>query len=775
MQEFKLYKDLPSKGKYHSCIISTFSFDYHFFDAQIRKQLQAKGIYNIIILCDARLLDQTIANFSARTKYLTRDYTVNPIVSKGAFHPKMAVFFGDNNLMMHLGSGNLTSGGLGKNHELFSTFSTDEEQDPQFSIIKSGITYLTDFLKEEKGFVRQQLKWIQQHCKLISDFGYPANDGLIKIDEEVSMAFLKNGSECIYDQLGKLIPAREITRIKIISPFFDENARFVHQLLADFEKAQIDILVQDQKTFLPFPIPENDRIKFLDWESTERAAKKIKSVSRFNHSKLFLFETETEAYLLHGSPNATIAGFGYHAHFKNDEAALLFHFPHKADVPDMGINGNNEIAPNQLKPARYLPPPEDAVKTTNFKIKILGADKYQNRIEINLSSPLPDNYGIIFMNAEGEVLDFAGDLNLHTARATINLKENPGLRPAVAMYIEKEGNRVSNYSLLHEVESLWKCNPSQESRKFQKLLSDIQVGMVDEFDILNHLNTIIREQSEDRERRPAALKVHSAHAHLKDDISYEEANSLMEEEAEEHPLSSSKQMWEALQILFRFIQDSKEEKNIDQEETGSTDDGGDYEEDRRQPYDNEKTINTTKEFDDAKQSLIHFFDKYLQYLKHLLDQPDYQVTIPDLCYFLILYFQLLHVAEKPYYAKDDQKRVHPKVLLPFEGAMDKFDSFENISIQVLGHFILLVNKFSFRQYDDEYSSKELQLYKEQCANLIFFSLCLHTTLRPLPKMMMWWVAILWQNTVDGLSWFDEKALKLLAKSLVTTQGKRSIN
>ena len=114
MHEQKLYKDLPSRGKFHSCIISSFSFDYYFFDAQIRRQLHSKGIYNIILLCDANILEHSFGAFSFGTNHFLNDYTITPIEAKGAFHPKISIFFGEKDTMMHLGSGNLTSGGPGE-------------------------------------------------------------------------------------------------------------------------------------------------------------------------------------------------------------------------------------------------------------------------------------------------------------------------------------------------------------------------------------------------------------------------------------------------------------------------------------------------------------------------------------------------------------------------------------------------------------------------------------------------------------------------------------
>lgn len=406
MKEHKLFKDLPSRGKYHSCIISSFSFDYHFFDAQIRRQLHSKEIYNIVLLSDAYVMEQSFGVLSLGTQHFQNDYTLTSIDSPGVFHPKIALFFGEKEVMMHLGSGNLTPGGLGKNHELFSTFSTNDRTDPQFAIIQSALAYLTSFLSEKTGFVQQQLSWIRKECQLVKDFKILAGTEPVELDGKTTVAFLFNGDSSIYEQLKSRISFPEVTDIKIISPFYDTNGAFLTRLMRDCPNASINLFVQDGRTVLPDPIPTDNKISYFDWSKTKRGKKNPSSGERFNHSKAFVFQTPEHTYLLHGSPNATSAAFGLHTRFMNEEAALLYQYPSPEVVPDFGFSHYIQLAPESLKSGSYLPSPEEAVqKKRKSVIAILGADKYANKIHIQCSKAISNLQHLVFLNAAGKTIE----------------------------------------------------------------------------------------------------------------------------------------------------------------------------------------------------------------------------------------------------------------------------------------------------------------------------------------------------------------------------------
>ena len=81
--------------KYHSCVISSYSFDFLFFEQRILPKLRAAGISNINVFVDSGMLEKALANFKGG-EYLQNksNYSLTPVTLKGAFHPKIFLAVG---------------------------------------------------------------------------------------------------------------------------------------------------------------------------------------------------------------------------------------------------------------------------------------------------------------------------------------------------------------------------------------------------------------------------------------------------------------------------------------------------------------------------------------------------------------------------------------------------------------------------------------------------------------------------------------------------------
>ena len=126
MQERKLFQEVPGRrNDFHSAVLTSYSFNFHHFEYQVLRTLRQKWITNISVMVDQHMLDGSIGLASGNLKQLSQSYSVNGISSRGAFHPKMNFLIGDSKLLLFFGSGNITPGGHGKNHELFTSFYAD--------------------------------------------------------------------------------------------------------------------------------------------------------------------------------------------------------------------------------------------------------------------------------------------------------------------------------------------------------------------------------------------------------------------------------------------------------------------------------------------------------------------------------------------------------------------------------------------------------------------------------------------------------------------------
>lgn len=110
------------KNKYHSCIITAFSFDFLFFEQRVLPRLRRAGMININVFVDSKMYQQQLLNLDG--KYAVKQsYSIVPINLNGAFHPKILMGFGKNNGFLAIGSGNLTNSGLSSNDEVWGGIS----------------------------------------------------------------------------------------------------------------------------------------------------------------------------------------------------------------------------------------------------------------------------------------------------------------------------------------------------------------------------------------------------------------------------------------------------------------------------------------------------------------------------------------------------------------------------------------------------------------------------------------------------------------------------
>ena len=83
------------KRKYHSCIITCYSFDFIFFEQRVLPKLRQAGITNVNIYVDAHQFEKQINQYIGND-LLDRKagYSITPVKMIGAFHPKVLLAVG---------------------------------------------------------------------------------------------------------------------------------------------------------------------------------------------------------------------------------------------------------------------------------------------------------------------------------------------------------------------------------------------------------------------------------------------------------------------------------------------------------------------------------------------------------------------------------------------------------------------------------------------------------------------------------------------------------
>ncbi|MEX0980498.1 MAG: hypothetical protein WD577_11995, partial [Bacteroidales bacterium] len=206
MIEKKLYQEIPGgRNKFHSAVLTSFSFNFHHFENQVLRTLRQKWISSIMVLVDQRMLDNELGVASGNLKYLSQSYSVSGIESKGAFHSKINFLIGDNQLLLFFGSGNITPGGHGKNHELFTVFYADKENQVQLPLILEAWKYLLSIANQIEGYSKDRLfRVIPRTCTLLGSQVYSKHE-FYRLDDEMEVALLYHDNSTIFNQLTGLI------------------------------------------------------------------------------------------------------------------------------------------------------------------------------------------------------------------------------------------------------------------------------------------------------------------------------------------------------------------------------------------------------------------------------------------------------------------------------------------------------------------------------------------------------------------------------------------
>lgn len=452
------------RGKYHSCVLTCYSFDFSFFEERVLPTLRLANIKNVNVLADGHYLEMAQEATTGREFKHNKTYNFHPIYETGVFHPKIILLTGVRHGLLIIGSGNITSSGLSTNDEIWGAFHLDNIGNENAPLFGAAWEYLKPFLDKSLGFIPQKIEWMKKHSHWLSDL--PVTSDWIKLNSlGLEVKFLANLiGNSIFSQLSANIPSSDVDNLTIISPYFDKSGAQVKQLISLYSPQQTSCLVDINSGTVPSELEDENRIDFYDW-----AECRDDYDNTFNrlHAKLFHFVGDSTEYLLLGSPNATIAALGLeNSNAANAEAAILLR---------RNTTGSTLLDDLKIK----LPQQTVNVKGVNSNGITEGSIKrikYECRI---LYSELRSNELTIFLK-EGDIdLNMISVLDRNENRIDSKIKEvkeniitvyvtNPD--DVFKTYVESEGVRISNYSIVHRLEGLLRCNPDPNQEKLDALL-----------------------------------------------------------------------------------------------------------------------------------------------------------------------------------------------------------------------------------------------------------------------------------------------------------------
>lgn len=728
MNEKKLFLEIPGNHKFHSCVLTTFCFDFHYFESKIMKVLKSKGISNISVFADSRMLDDSIGFSTGNIKTINSAYAINGVFSEGAFHPKLTFCAGENNLLVLFGSGNLTVGGMGKNHELFSGLFANELNSPQLPIIIEIWNYILQLTKKIKGVSCDKLDWVKENP--LMSLKVDTKHLFYKIEEGVEMALLYNEESPIYDQLTSLIPLDDINEITVYCPYYDQDGQFLKNLAQDFHKSHISVFLPEKFGNPPNKVESIENINYFSWSEVKRAQNTCKNYERKLHAKIYYFRSASHHYLLIGSPNATIPGFGSPGKGAiNDEFAALYKFSAPIDMQSLGLSCQNYkvILPNNL--IRQSEETEiEKSQTKSRSIRIIGADRTNRKIIVYTEGASSEkHFSINVFNHWGNSLEEIVILNNSISEISIECSKIVNTSEITYLQVfDLHSNPISNKQMINNTDLLYRTNPSPENLKLLELENNIETDNWDDLDIVEFFYTIKNYENEKKESFRSTESSDGAEAIRQksknlSSISYSQALELMKlNEYTEH-LSRhhhSVRIWDSIYTYFNELSEKKENDDLDDEEEGNITSGRDKIEITSSVKN--KYYPSEVLFQKQKKKHVQFLQNYAKAIDKAFLLPDRPLNIVDLSNFLIVIKNIIRLTDREIEygvinsagLKGEKIRVKGIFMDSF-GDMHELSNFTGAVLVLLGKFSSYAVKSGILAYPtDEYQKSKFKKYIE---------------------------------------------------------------
>lgn len=508
------------KRKYHSCIITCFSFDFIFFEQRVLPKLRQAGITNINIYVDAYQFENQMDNFVGSALLDSKaGYSITPIKMKGAFHPKMLLAVGKAKGFLAIGSGNLTSSGISSNEEIWGSFHITETDTATEPFFKEAATYLKKLETFVVGTNLLKLNWVKENSNWFNNLLEKDNTvkTIVNKDETFEMLFTYQ-EESIYKSIIERLPKKP-KFIKILSPYYNTSGAFLERIVKDFQPDKIHCIVDPLYGSIPYKFENKQNIEFSDWNDLERVEKYSKNRL---HAKALQFEYETETYFVFGSANATNEAFGVSANSAiNAEVSIISHSKkHKDYFKELGINfpkkGSYLIKDYDFKGQIV----SNENEKFNYSVFIKNVEIDANELTIYVENKENSKVNIVVEDANGSNI-LSQSIDCINEKTIVNI-ENQNLVKPFRLAVFNQTERISNYALIHQKAFLLNTNPDARIAHFNSILNADFFG---DFE-LEELIDFISLKSDFNENRSSA----QVQSKPKEEVDAEEVEAISEEE-----------------------------------------------------------------------------------------------------------------------------------------------------------------------------------------------------------------------------------------------------
>jgi hypothetical protein len=750
---------LIGSRRYHSCILTTFSFDFYFFEMKVMKWLRSCGVRNINVFIDGHYYSELMQQATGEEMQLTAGYSLYPVFQKSIFHPKIWMLFGDKEGLLIVGSGNLTSSGNGNNDEIWGAFHFDIRSTENAPIFSAAWNYLSMLSSKVKGQMNEKTtRWIVEHSKWLNELPKVKSFQFSDTLQKEKVAFLYNSeTSSIWEELSKHISNEKVIEITSISPFYDSNGNALQELKSLFPAAEINVVL-DESGLIPSSMQASKGFTFYDWRdagvSKVQYAKSENAKSKL-HGKIIHFKTKSgKEFCLFGSANITPEGLGLAGKYSNAEVSLLIQSEKGGLLNELGIKlkESNRKKLSDFTATTTKSIYETIIKNNQFKVQLLSAELIYDELTLHSNGNYSEQFNVVFFDRQNK---FLHSQIFSKYEQELKIKLNPEV--GSFQYVQFSNNSdefISNKLLVSDYFLLAKTHPNPKTEDIERIYSEIQNGELSK--VLDLLHYAIIDETENEEG--TSVLQNSKNTDVKREKKKEpdrlydlSTYKPIEHSAYEKNLLLSSLSLRVLDVL-KFIHSKglstnrQDDISVDEQEENLGNISGNE----------ENEVKTLRNLSFAllkseRRKLISYFDNLYSNQQEILygnNLPKiYKPTLTDLTKYLIALELLLEYGGKSE-KYDEQGTQHFFSYLPFADEYDN-NNVKGCCLNLVGDFVMLA-RTGFKEYEFDYTKKKVEELKGE--SLISTIVCLLNNRWKENELHYFYTMLL--NTLHYLGWKD---------------------
>lgn len=593
----KLLNERKKSNVYHSAILTCYNFDSIFFKSVYLPSLRSLGVTNVIVLMDARMYDNMLADASYvchRVSPINYTLVRQENLHHGVFHSKITLLFGEEEGVLVIGSGNLTFSGLSNNEEIWNAFHVVGNESVHYPLLLKTWNYLRKALNDSPSLVKKQIGWIPEQSLWLQDIGY---EDVVRLDSGEQCSIVYNSATSkIFDKIVEAIGDSDIEEITVIAPFYDAEGNALTELKKRFNPKRMNCVLDLDRQSAPYElIKSNTDIAFFKHSSANPL-----------HAKIIEFQSNNGTWLLSGSANAGNMALGLNNKVYNDEICVLLQsLERKSYVSELGLQYvllNKDDLKSIERPKQN--PSEPSTITTTLK----ACEEKEGKLYLHFSRTGIKGFAVI-LDKEQEIIfkeEIASDNTVELFMDEFTLSKSH-----IAVLMDNDTN-LSNRCLIIKELHIESSNPDPKRRKLSSLLDDNSL-----LQNLTHILGYIEFDESETENgtKSARLATKSSSTKYKEDIvvAQDRFNELKDNSLSISMHSGVRILAYLQQILFKKDDTEKSDDDlleIDKDENCNDDD-------KENPnYDYQK-IEVYSAVDDANKmrlDIVNFLKKMQQYL-----------------------------------------------------------------------------------------------------------------------------------------------------------------